>query len=259
MEEPQQPPAEPAQADQPLPESLPATEVRPEREPFWGYTDLMLVAGLSIPCMLLGLGIVKGLLVISRIKVPFAAAELIPAQMVGYVALFGLLAVLFRANYDRPFWTSLGWVPSPIPPLPLISAGFVAAIAVAFAAAALRTPTTPNPMTDLMRERGALILIAVFGTTAGPLSEELLFRGFMQPLLVRSLGAAPGILMAAVPFGLMHMREYGNSWRHALLISAAGAAFGWVRHATGSTRSSTLMHAAYNALFFAASFISPKD
>jgi membrane protease YdiL (CAAX protease family) len=82
-------------------------------------------------------------------------------------------------------------------------------------------------------------------------AEELIFRGFLQPLLVRSLGAVPGILAAAVPFGLLHFSEYGNSWRHAVLISGAGAAFGWMRHATGSTKASTLMHAAYNALFFA--------
>jgi membrane protease YdiL (CAAX protease family) len=37
-----------------------------------------------------------------------------------------------------------------------------------------------------------------------------------------------------------------------VLISLAGAAFGWMRQATGSTRASTIMHAAYNALFFAA-------
>ena len=63
---------------------------------------------------------------------------------------------------------------------------------------------------------------------------------------------AGGILLAAIPFGLLHFPEYGNSWRHALLISGAGVAFGWMRQVTGSTKASTLMHAAYNALFFAA-------
>jgi membrane protease YdiL (CAAX protease family) len=60
-------------------------------------------------------------------------------------------------------------------------------------------------------------------------------------------------------FGLLHFPEYGNSWRHALLITAAGAAFGWMRHATGSTKASALMHAAYNALFFAALFTQGKS
>ena len=56
--------------------------------------------------------------------------------------------------------------------------------------------------------------------------------------------------MAAVPFGLLHFQEYGNSWRHVVLISLAGAAFGAMKQLTGSTRASVLMHAAYNALFF---------
>src|SRR5258706_14643021 len=99
-----------------------------------------------------------------------------------------------------------------------------------------------------------MILVEVFGGRAGPLSEELIFRGFLQPLLVRSLGAFAGILAAALPFGLLHFQEYGNSWRHVLLISLAGTMFGWVRHVTGSTKASTIMHAAYNAVFFLALF-----
>ena len=71
-------------------------------------------------------------------------------------------------------------------------------------------------------------------------------------VLVRSLGAAPGILLAAVPFGVLHFHEYGNSWRHAVILSLAGAAFGVMRHATRSTKASALMHASYNALIFIA-------
>ena len=71
---------------------------------------------------------------------------------------------------------------------------------------------------------------------------------------MRSFGALPGILAAAVPFGLLHYSEYGNSWKHVVLISLAGAAFGWMRHATGSTKASTLMHAAYNGFQFALLF-----
>ena len=33
--------------------------------------------------------------------------------------------------------------------------------------------------------------VAIFGTIVAPVCEELAFRGFLQPLLVRSLGASP--------------------------------------------------------------------
>jgi membrane protease YdiL (CAAX protease family) len=110
----------------------------------------------------------------------------------------------------------------------------------------------------MQQDRMAMILVGIFGVTLGPLAEELIFRGFLQPLLVRSMGVVAGIVVAAVPFGLLHFSEYGNSWRHAVLISGAGAAFGWMRQRTGSTKASTLMHSAYNILFFAALWASKK-
>jgi membrane protease YdiL (CAAX protease family) len=132
--------------------------------------------------------------------------------------------------------------------------GFVAAFSVGIASNLIHTPETSNPMTDLMQGRTALIVMAVFGITLGPLFEELAFRGFLQPLLVRSVGAVGGVLLAAIPFGLLHYQEYGNSWRHALVISLAGASFGAMRQATGSTRAAALMHGAYNAFFFVVLF-----
>jgi hypothetical protein len=126
----------------------------------------------------------------------------------------------------------------------------VCALSVALLGTLIHIPTTTNPMVELMKDRTSAILMAFFGVTIAPLTEELVFRGFVQPLLVRSLGAVPGILLAAIPFGVLHYHEYGNSWRHAVLIGLAGAAFGWMRHRTGSTQSSTLMHASYNALIF---------
>jgi membrane protease YdiL (CAAX protease family) len=245
---PPEPPAEPAP---PLP-------AEPEREPFWGYSDLFLFAGLAIPCMLLGWALVKGAMLLFHVRAGVRVAELLPEQFLGYAILFGALAVIFRLQYGRPFWRSLGWKSARIPFLWIVSCGLAAAIVVAFASTLIGTPNTSNPMTQLMGDRTSVILLAIFGITVGPLSEELVFRGFLQPLLVRSLGPALGIVAAAVPFGLLHFQEYGNSWRHAVLISAAGAAFGCMRHWTGSTKASTIMHAAYNALFFFA-FVLQKN
>jgi membrane protease YdiL (CAAX protease family) len=132
------------------------------------------------------------------------------------------------------------------------SAGFCAAIVVAVLGNLIGAPNTENAITRLLKDPASVMIMAVFGIMVAPVCEELAFRGFLQPLLVRSFGAIPGVLGAAIPFGLLHFREYGNSWQHALLISMAGAAFGWMRHRSGSTRASAIMHAAYNTLFFAA-------
>jgi uncharacterized protein len=238
-------------SSEPLPEPPPPPPP-PPREPFWGYSDLLLFAGLALPAMLAGFGLVKAALYMLRLH-PARAAEAVTEQFVGYLFLSMVLMVIFRLQYGRPFWRSLGWTRIPVSPLSVVIAGWMAAFAVVLIGYLIRTPTTSNPLTELIQEnRVSMILIGVFGITVGPLAEELAFRGFLQPLLVRSLGVPLGILLTAIPFGLLHFPEYGYSWRHAVLITAAGAAFGWMRHTTGSTKAAALMHAAYNALFFAA-------
>lgn len=241
------PPNEPALP----PEAEPAEA--PERYPFWGYGDLLLFAGMALPAMLVGAALVSGVVSVLGWRAPNRVFVLLPAQFLGYFLLFLLLWALFRFQYRQPFWRSLAWVPSGVTPSRLVMGGVALAFAVALASAILRTPADiDTPMKELLSDPTAVVLMAIFGTTLGPLAEELAFRGFMQPLFVRSLGAVPGVLLAALPFGLLHLQQYGWSWRHGVLITLAGAGFGWVRHRTGSTRAATAMHIAYNCTFFLA-------
>jgi membrane protease YdiL (CAAX protease family) len=235
-----------------IPELPAAPEAPPERYPFWGYGDVLIFAGLAIPCMLLGWVIVKGAFWALRLHPAVTTWELLLVQFAGYALLFGALYALFRVQYGRPFWESLAWTRDPLPWPRVVFAGIGSVVAVSLIGAAIQTPSASNPMLDLLKDRTSIVLIAIFGVTLGPLCEELAFRGFLQPLLVRSLGVVPGILAAALPFGILHFQEYGNSWKHVVLISLAGAAFGWMRHATGSTKAATVMHGIYNAIFFGA-------
>lgn len=242
------------------PEPLPPPPPPPERNPFWGYSDLVMFIGLGIVGMLIGavvgLLIVKAALALFHVHSKIPALEPLASQVCGDVFLFGALAMLLRLQYNRPFWSSLGWTPPGKPVIGIIARGLFCAIAVALLGTLIHIPTGSNPMTELMRDRTSAILMAIFGVTIAPLTEELVFRGFLQPLLVRSLGTIPGIVAAGIPFGLLHYTEYGNSWRHAVLIALAGTAFGWLRHRTGSTQASTIMHASYNAVIFIAVFSS---
>lgn len=236
-------------------ESRPASIPPPpaaEPYPFWDYSDLFLFAGLVIPCMLAGWALVKLVFAVFHVHTSLRVVELLPEQLIGYALLFGALALAFRVQYQRPFWRSLAWTPVGLPPFFIVMCGAVTSLCVALLGSLIHTPTTSNPMTELLQGRASTILMAIFGIGIAPVCEELAFRGFLQPLLVRSMGAIPGVIVAAIPFGLLHYREFGNSWRHAALIALAGTTFGWMRHATGSTRASALMHASYNALIFLA-------
>ena len=237
------------------PEDLPPPEPpKPPREPFWSYTDALMFIGLALPSMLLSIAVVRGAMRLLHIREVPKTWELIPEQAILYALLLGVLAAIFRLQYDRPFWRPLGWVPYTLPALQPAVLGMLTAILVNLVGVLIRVPNTENPMTELLKDRTSIIMIAAFGVTIGPLVEELLFRGFLQPLLVRSLGVPAGILATSIPFGLLHYQQYGNSWRHVVVIMLAGSAFGCMRQATKSTKASTLMHAAYNGLFFVALF-----
>jgi membrane protease YdiL (CAAX protease family) len=228
----------------------PSADTAIERYPFWNYGDLALFIGLALPCLLAGAVVVRIVTVVLGILPRSKALELLPAQFLGYAFLFCVLYLIFRLQYRRPFWRSLGWIRSG-PRVPaLIAMGLALALAVGLLGALLRTPDIDSPLKQLFSDRTSIVVMAVFAITLGPLCEELFFRGFMQPLLVRSLGVVAGIVLTALPFGLLHLQEYAYSWRHVLLISVAGAAFGWIRHRTGSTRAAVIMHAAYNSAFF---------
>jgi membrane protease YdiL (CAAX protease family) len=229
-------------------------EPPPERNPFWTWSDLALFAGLVFPCLLLGWAIVRLAFGAFHYHPSLKVLELLPEQLIGYALIFGALAIIFRLQYDRPFWSSLGWRPLQLPAIWIVTSGALTSLGVALVGSLIHTPVTDNPIMELLENRTSAILMAIFGIAIAPPCEELAFRGFLQPLLVRSLGVLPGIALTAIPFGLLHYREFGNSWRHAVLIALAGATFGWMRQVTDSTKASALMHSSYNALIFVAVF-----
>ncbi len=250
------PPADPPASD---PFLYPAPPPPPDPYPFWTYVDLLLITFLTIPCMAAGILLVKSVVSLFHLRHTLPVAELLPAELLGYLMVFTAVAILFRTQYGQPFWRSLRWISSGVSMAGICIAGVATAVGVGVAARLLNTPETSNPMTEMMQDRTSLFLLTFFGIAIAPVAEELAFRGFLQPLLVRSFGAVVGVLGAAIPFGILHYREYGNSWRHAVVISLAGVGFGVMRHRTGSTRASAAMHAAYNGFLFLALYSTRKD
>lgn len=215
------------------------------QETFWSWTDLLLFAGLGLPVFVAGF--YAGTVMVKPFTSNKALLLLIP-QFVGQAAMLVPLVYLFRWKYERSLVDALRLAtPTRIAALS-IPAGIGLAIAVLTGAALLRTPEMENPMQDLMNAPGAAVWVAIFSVSIGPALEEILFRGLLQPVAVRSAGAVVGVLIGALPFALLHGPQYGWSWRHVLLIAVAGSGFGWWRLRTQSTGASTLMHAGYNGI-----------
>jgi len=231
-----------------------------ERESvFWGFSDLALFAA-AFPASLVAAGLLTGTL-FGAFHAPLAARapHLLAAQFLAYLFWFAFLWLLLRIRYRQPFWAALGWRGRLENASGHFLLGAVVAMAIGLLGVALHTPDLETPMKQLLSDRTSLVLVGIAAATLGPFCEESAFRGFIQPLLVRSFGPVPGIALTALPFSLLHGQQYSWSWRHILLITLAGSAFGWLRWRSGSTAAAALMHAGYNSTFFIAMLISGKD
>jgi len=219
------------------------------RIPFWNYLDLAFFISLGFPALLISAFIVRGFAGALQLGKPFQG---LLAQLIWYAFIFGALYGLLRLRYNEPFWRSLGWKILPFPGslLPFL-AGPALAITLGIVGHILKAPQIKLPFEQMLVDRPTTIFFAVFVVILGPLCEELAFRGFLMPLLVRSLGAVPGILATSLLFGGVHAPEYAWSWQHVLLVSIAAMVFGWVRYRTGSTTASTVLHSTYNLTQFA--------
>jgi membrane protease YdiL (CAAX protease family) len=133
-----------------------------------------------------------------------------------------------------------------------VISGLCLAVIVGMAGAAMNTPHIDSTLKELLQDRPSLVLVGLFAVTAGPICEELAFRGFMMPLLARSFGIAAGIILTAIPFALLHGPQYSWAWQYLVLLTLVGSAFGWARYRSGSTAVAAVMHAAYNLTFMVA-------
>jgi membrane protease YdiL (CAAX protease family) len=218
-------------------------ESEPREYPFWSYEDLGLFIGSVIPVFLLAI------LIVRVVPIPGGVVQAMVYQSLIYALLLGVLYLLVSWRYQQPFWGSLGWTVFRLPFL-CAAVGPVLAIASSTLGVLLKAPPIPSPIEDLISDRRSLFIMMLFLTVFGPVFEELVFRGFLFPLLARSLGPWPGILLAATPFALVHGSQYHWSWQHLTIVGLAGVVFGFIRYKTGSTAAATLAHTGYNATLF---------
>ncbi len=219
------------------------------RIPFWNYLDLAFFISLGFPALIISALIVRGFGGALHLGKPMQG---LLTQLIWYAIIFSTLYGLLRLRYNEPFWRSLGWkIPKAFVTILTLLGGPALAITLGVVGYLIRAPRINLPFDQMLEDRPTTILFAVFVVILGPLCEELAFRGFLMPLLMRSLGAVPGIVASSLLFGGVHAFEYAWSWRHVLLIATAGMVFGWARYRTGSTMASTFLHSTYNLMQFA--------
>jgi membrane protease YdiL (CAAX protease family) len=213
--------------------------------PFWGFAEIFVAGAVFVVAanVLFEVGVTL-LHNPSRQPGYWALTE----EFAAYVLLFLLLRVLF-ARYGQPLFRSLAWIPHSFSPAHLALVGlFLSVTVLLLQQFVLRMPDVETPFDKLLVDTPSRIVIALFGVTLGPVIEELLFRGFLQPVLVRVAGVFPGILITAALFGAMHLEQNAGLWQSGVLITLVGFVLGVIRHVSGSTRASSITHMAYNSL-----------
>lgn len=88
-----------------------------------------------------------------------------------------------------------------------------------------------------------------------PVVEELLFRGGLQPLLLKSTwgrtscsGISLANVLTSLAFAALHLLGHQALW--ALLVFAPSLLFGWFRERYDSTVPPILLHGSYNLAYF---------
>jgi membrane protease YdiL (CAAX protease family) len=151
------------------------------------------------------------------------------------LALAGMLIARERPNLRRlgPVTIGLTALPAGLGALTLVMASaWIGGVAIG----GLHHRTADG---GLLALGSLLILLGVVG-------EELLLRGLLQPVLVRTWGAAAGVLVTSLAFMVIHMV---GGWGHPvslLNILLAGIWFGLLAFRTGGLAAPILAHFGYN-------------
>jgi membrane protease YdiL (CAAX protease family) len=178
----------------------------------------------------------------------------IGSMVIWYAVLLFFLYVTLSILRGHPFWKILGWRKIqprlgelPRNPFVYFLAGCGLSLFVAIASSQMKSPENV-PMEELFKHRETALLFMAMAVLMAPLVEETLFRGYLYPLLARSFGIVPGIVITGVCFGAMHGAQLGWTWSLVSMLILVGIVFTIVRARTGSVFASYLMHLGYNSL-----------
>ena len=177
----------------------------------------------------------------------------VAAQFLAYLLVLGFMTAVVKRVPGREFWRELHWRWPRGWPLYLV-VGFVLSVALQAFAHLLPVPKE-LPMDRFFRTAQEAWALSLFGTAVAPLMEELFFRGFLYPVLVRRLGTAIAIILTSASFGLIHAPQLGHAWGPVLVVFLVGLTLTITRAVTKSVAPGFLIHVAYNSTLSVALFV----
>jgi membrane protease YdiL (CAAX protease family) len=240
----------------PITYSLPPVEAskapapKAGENPVWSGWDVLIIAVLTLG-ILFAVQLVT--VVVARhfayphrswIEVAQKPVLALLAEFVAYIVVALYMILLLEGKYHTSFWPAIRWNWPGLAGLSLVGVGV---LMLGFDALGRFLPMPKTTPFDQFFERPMdAYLTVAFAITLGPLMEEIFFRGFLYPVIARRLGVVWGVILTALPFGMMHYAQY-RSWSAVLIIILVGLVLTTVRAVTKSVASSFLAHVGYNA------------
>ncbi|MGB7584206.1 MAG: type II CAAX endopeptidase family protein, partial [Terriglobales bacterium] len=239
---------------EPLPPSPPVSE-----NPVWSGWDVLQIALLTIASIVVLL--LLSAFAAQRLLYPHAAfVEVVQfplvtvvAQGLAYLVVLGFMVAVVKRVPGREFWRELRWRWPKNWPVYLF-AGLALSVGLQAFAHLLPMPKE-LPMDRFFRTAQEAWVLSLFGTAFAPLMEELFFRGFLYPVLVRRLGIVSAVILTSASFGLIHAPQLGHAWGPVLVIFLVGLTLTITRAVTKSVASGFLIHVAYNTTLSVALYV----
>lgn len=185
-------------------------------------------------------------------KFPLVA---VAAQALAYLVVLVFMIALVRRGRGQQFWAAVrwNWPRDWFTCLGYLLGGMVLAFGLQILAHFLPMPKE-LPMDRFFQTTLEAWALSFFGVTLAPLLEELFFRGFLYPVLVRRMGTVLAVILTAAGFGLIHAPQLGHAWAPVLMVFLVGLALTITRAVTKSVAPGLLIHIAYNGTLSALIF-----
>ena len=173
----------------------PEIQINPGAEnPPWNGLDLLLIAVVLLVSLFF-FSSVSLIINLHSSTSGISAAELskspgplviVPAMTLAYMAMLIAMYGVVKRRYQRPFWQTVGWRWPGDWWLGYVFGGGLLAMGLGLLSRLLPIPKS-LPMDRFFQDRQGAYLMMIFGVAVAPLAEEMLFRGFLYPVLDRWL------------------------------------------------------------------------
>lgn len=223
----------------------------PIENPVWSGWDVLLIVLVTV----LALAITPVIAILLAHKFLYHHADLLDiaqtpwlllvSQFVGYGLVFIFMVMYIEGRYRVPFFQGIRWNWPSRSWTWLAGLGIALLIVVQVLGHFLPMPKEV-PFDKFFENTRDAYLTSIFAISLGPFMEELLFRGFLYPVLARRMGMTASIIITGIVFGLVHSLQLSFAWGPVLMIVVVGLVLTTVRALMKSVGASLTVHIFYN-------------